>query len=93
MTVRIPPDFQAFVQSAISSGTYADENAVVIAALHLLREREWRLAALKRELAPALERLDRGEGKELKGDAELAEFFEGIKREGRERLAQEKQAE
>jgi Arc/MetJ-type ribon-helix-helix transcriptional regulator len=46
--------------------------------LRLLREREIRVRSLREELKPALEELDRGEGKPLDAD--------WIKAEGRKRL-------
>lgn len=49
------------------------------------QERERRRDELRREIAPALVRLDRGEGIELDDDS-LDAFFEDIKSRGRKRL-------
>ena len=65
MTVEIPPEFTDFVQGIIASGDYRSEAEVVVEALRVLQQREQRLQELRQEIQPALERLDRGEGKEL----------------------------
>ncbi len=78
MTVEIPVEFQQFVDSVIGRGSFKSEADVVGTALGLLREHERRIEDLRREIHPALERLDRGEGTEF-DDAGLDAFFEEIK--------------
>lgn len=85
MAADIPPEFERFIQNAITSGTYRDETEVISEALRLLQEREHRLEQLRQEIRPALERLDRGEGIELNDDS-LEQFFEGIEERGRDRF-------
>ena len=77
--MSLPQDLQQFVQQEIASGKYRSEEDLLCAGLRLLRERERRLQALREDVEPALEQLDRGEGKPL--DAE------SIKARGRGRLA------
>ena len=62
MTVDIPAEFSAFVERVICSGSFASEADVIGAGLRLLAERERKLEALRAEILPALESLDRGEG-------------------------------
>ena len=81
MVLSMPPDLNAFVHQAVATGVYESEEAVVVAALRLLQERERHLEELRAELRPALESLDRGEGIPLD--------FEEIKIRGRQRLAAE----
>jgi antitoxin ParD1/3/4 len=81
MVLSVPADLDAFIHQAVSTGVYESEEAVVVTALRLLQEREKKLEELRAELRPALEELDRGEGKPLD--------FEEIKKRGRERLAAE----
>lgn len=85
MAVDIPPEFEQFVQNAITSGMFRDEGEVIRQALHLLQQREHRLEQLRQEIQPALERLDRGEGIELDDDS-LDQFFNDIEKRGRDRL-------
>lgn len=75
MKVDIPPAYSDFVTSLIRSGQYETEDAVVTAALKTLAAQE-----LKRQVDAGIEQLERGEGIVLKGDHELHEFFERIKR-------------
>ena len=86
MTVEIPSDLQQFVHNAIDAGSYKDEAEVVGQALRMLQQRQRRIEELRREIQPALDQLDRGEGIEIKDEEELRLFFEDIKKRGRERL-------
>jgi putative addiction module CopG family antidote len=88
MTIDIPSEFQPFISNAISSGAFNSEAEVVSAALRLLEQRERRLDDLRREIQPALDRLDRGEGIEL-DDASLDVFFEDIKARGKRHRSNE----
>ncbi|MBN2577391.1 MAG: type II toxin-antitoxin system ParD family antitoxin [Pirellulales bacterium] len=82
MTVSMPPDLDAFIHQAVATGMYESEEAVIVAGLRLLQDRSRRLEELRDELRPALEELDRGEGKPLD--------IEDVIRRGHERLASEK---
>ena len=62
MSMSLPQDLQQFVQQEIASGRYRSEEDLVCEGLRLLRERERRLQALREDIKPALEQLDRGEG-------------------------------
>ena len=86
MTVEIPSDLQQFVHNVVDAGSYKNESEVVGEALRLLQERQKRIEELRREIQPALDQLDRGEGIEIKDEKELRLFFEDIKKRGRERL-------
>lgn len=79
MATAYPPELERFIEDEVASGKYRSEEEVVCAALRLLREREARLQALRDEILPALEELDRGEGRPLDVEAILAW--------GRQRLA------
>jgi antitoxin ParD1/3/4 len=66
------------VEQQLATGKYATEDELLIEAVRLLGDRDRRLAELREKLAPALARLDRGEGKPLD--------VEWVKAEGRRRL-------
>ncbi|MGD0518286.1 MAG: type II toxin-antitoxin system ParD family antitoxin [Thermoguttaceae bacterium] len=89
MTVEIPPNLQQFVHDVINTGDYKSEADVVSQALLLLQQRQQKIEELRREIQPALDELDRGEGIELKNEEELRLFFEDIKKCGREQLEAE----
>jgi putative addiction module CopG family antidote len=90
MTVEIPPDLQQFVHQVIDSGAFKNESDVISQSLRLLAERQRRIKELRREIQPALDQLDRGEGIKLEDEEGLRRFFEGIKERGRERLEAER---
>lgn len=89
MTVEIPADLQQFVHQVIADGSYKSEAEVVSQAIRLLENRQRRIEELRREIQPALDRLDRGEGLEIRNEEELRLFFEGVKERGRQRLEAE----
>ena len=82
ISVDIPADLQQFVRSVIDRGEFHTEAEVVGEGLRLLQARRQRIEELRKEILPAIERLDRGEGIELNDD-NLHEFFEGIMAEVR----------
>lgn len=65
---------------------------MVSQAIRLLEERQRRIEELRREIQPALERLDRGEGIELDEDG-LDAFFEDVKSRSRAELAAERESQ
>jgi putative addiction module CopG family antidote len=74
MNVSIPPEFEAFAREQVAAGCYSSEAEVVVDALkQYLADRQ----ALLELLDPAIEQLERGEGRPF--DAE------DTKRRGRER--------
>lgn len=73
MNVSIPPEFEAFAREQVAAGRYASEAEVVADALRqYLLEGE----ALPALLDPAIEQLERGEGRQFDAD--------DTKRRGRE---------
>ena len=93
MTIEIPAEFQQFVNQVIDNGSYKNEAEVVGDALRLLEQRRQRIEELRREIQPALDRLDRGEGIEINNEEELDAFFENIKSRGRAQLAAERESQ
>jgi putative addiction module CopG family antidote len=84
MSTSLPPDLETFVQHEVESGNCPSPEEVVSEGLRLLRERK--LYELRRDIDAGLAQIKRGEGIELKDDQALDEFFEDLKRRGRERL-------
>ena len=80
MTISISGELQSLVQQELATGQYHTADEVLLAAVRLLGERREKLAKLRREIQPALERLDRGEGERLD--------MEAIKAEARRRFEQ-----
>ena len=74
MTIKLAPDLQAFVDEQVRAGKYISPEAAVADAVQRLKVREERIACLRRELQPALDELDRGEGVEWDLDAMKAQL-------------------
>jgi antitoxin ParD1/3/4 len=92
MIVEIPPDLQQFVHQVIDNGSFKSETEVVGQALRLLQQRQQKIEELRREIQPALDQLDRGEGIELDEEG-LDAFFEDIKARGRAELEAERESQ
>jgi putative addiction module CopG family antidote len=80
--LKFPPNLQQFVHDVINTGNYKSEADVVSQALRLLQQRQRKIEELRRDIQPALDELDCGEGIELKNEEELRLFFEDIKKRG-----------
>ncbi len=84
MSSPLPPDLETFVRHEVAVGNYPRAEDVISDGLRLLRERK--LYELRRDIDAGLAQIERGEGIELRDDDALREFFEDIKRRGRQRL-------
>lgn len=58
MNVAIPAEYEGFVQSVVTSGTFHDPTEVVGEALRLLKKRE----ELRRDVNAGIEQLEQGQG-------------------------------
>lgn len=87
MNVSLTPELERLVNNKLRTGMYQTASEVIREGLRLLKERDERLAALRREIGVGLKQLDRGEYIEY--DEQTTKDLAGeIKRRGRERLAQ-----
>ena len=68
MTLEISSDLAKLVQQQMATGQYESENDLISSALNLLAERQRQLDEIRRQVDPALESLDRGEGDVLDMD-------------------------
>ena len=58
MNVEIPAELNQFVKEMISTGSYRDENELLIEGLRLLKSRE----QLRRDVNAGIEQLEAGQG-------------------------------
>ncbi len=65
MNVKVPADFENFVQSLLDSRRYLSEEEVISEGLHLLKSRE----VLRAEVQNGFEQLDAGLG--VQGDVAI----------------------
>jgi hypothetical protein len=86
-----PPDLREFVAQKIAAGEFKSAEEFAVQAAELYRELDRRQADLKRSVEEGLAQIESGDYIELNGDEELREFFEGVKRRGRELLARQSQ--
>jgi putative addiction module CopG family antidote len=87
MIESLPADVQHFIQSQVSAGNYPSAVDVVIDAVSRLREHEENYQRLRAEVQRRLKSLDEGNYIELNGDEELAQFFDELKQELRDKYA------
>jgi len=83
MSVAIPDEFSGFVRDSIASGRFRSADEVVAEALRLLKHREQKLDALRRDIQEGLD--------SLKEHPAVPLDVEDIIRRGQIRLAQQKQ--
>jgi len=65
MTVSVSSEVQQLVEREFALGTYESPDDVLLEAVCLLRDRNQKLRELREAMRPALESLDRGEGRPL----------------------------
>lgn len=85
-TPSFPPDLQQFIQDQLAAGKYHSESEVMCDAVRLLRERELRLDALRKDIDQGLAQLDSGECVEIRSEIELKSFLDDIASRGQQRL-------
>ena len=89
MTVSLTREQEALIKEHLSTGRYASEDEVIGEALSLLQHHEKALEKLRAEVGEGIKDLEQGRYSTY-SDETLGEFFEGIKKRGRERLAAKK---
>jgi antitoxin ParD1/3/4 len=89
MTVSLTREQEALIKEHLSTGRYTSEHEVIGEALALLKQREKALESLRADINKGLEDLEQGRYSTY-NDATLGEFFEDVKKRGRERLAAKK---
>ena len=91
MTINsLPADLAAFVDAAVSTGKYDSAEAVLVAGLQLLRERQQRDEEIQRQLQEGLDALKRGDYITLENDEQIDQYMEKTLREAEERLAEKR---
>ena len=86
-TIQLTEDNERFVSASLAEGLYGSREELLNDALQSLQqEHEWR-----RHAEEGTRQLQNGEYREF-DDKSLAEYFEDVKRRGRERLAAKKSA-
>lgn len=91
MNVSLTPELEKLVNDKVKSGRYNSASEVVRESLRLLYDHDElkriRLDELRRQIMLGVEQVRNGQSIVLETEKDRKEFFEDIKRRGRERLA------
>jgi len=91
MNVSLTPELEKLVNDKVKSGRYNSASEVIREGLRLLQDHDElkriRLDELRREIMLGVEQIRNGQSIVLETEEDRKEFFEDIKRRGRERLA------
>lgn len=63
MSITLSAELQAFIDEQVRSGAFPSPDAAVAEAVRQMKEREEKLAWLRREVRVGIDQLDRGEGR------------------------------
>lgn len=92
MNVSLTPELEKLVNDKVKSGLYNSASEVVRESLRLLNDHDElnriRRDELRREIMLGVEQMKNGQYTTLETDEDYANFFEGIKKRGREKLKQ-----
>ncbi len=86
MNVSLTPELEQLVAEKVNSGMYQTSSEVVREGLRLLKERDERLVALRRDIRTGLDEIDRGEYTEYEAGT-VHKLAERVSTRGRKRLA------
>jgi len=89
MNISLTPELEAIVNDKVKTGMYQTASEVIREGLRLLRERDQRVEALRRDVRAGFEAVERGEFTEY-DKANIEELSARIKARGRKRFADEK---
>lgn len=88
MNISLSPELEQLVSDKVKTGMYQTASEVVREGLGLLRERDHRLEALRREVRSGFEEIDRGEFTEY-DESDIKQLAEDVNARGRKRLEEE----
>jgi antitoxin ParD1/3/4 len=88
MNVSLTPELEQLVIDKVNTGLYQTASEVIREGLRLLRERDQRVEALRRDVRAGFEAVERGEFTDL-DESNIKELAGRIKARGRKRLADE----
>ena len=88
MNISLTPELEQLVNDKVKTGLYQTASEVIREGLRLLRERDQRVEALRRDVRSGFEAVDRGEFTDY-DETNMKALADGIKARGRKRLAEE----
>ena len=88
MNISLTPELEQLVNDKVKTGLYQTASEVIREGLRLLRERDQRVEALRRDVRAGLEAVERGEFSEH-DESNIKELADRVKARGRKRLTGE----
>ena len=92
MTIELPKEVQAFVESQLATGNYNDESDVVKHALEMLKWRAEKIAEIQEGYQRGLDDLKAGRYREINSPEDAQALAADIKKRGRELRAEREKA-
>ena len=89
-SASVPSDVAQFIEQEIASGRYRSEDELVVDAVRVLRELKQRHRRLCNDIQTGIREIEQGQEIELESEAELQQFLNQVKAEGRTRLANDR---
>ncbi|MFP6583003.1 MAG: type II toxin-antitoxin system ParD family antitoxin [Candidatus Hydrogenedentota bacterium] len=94
--VNLPEHQSSFIREMTEGGRYQNASEVVRAGLRLLEaqeeEQRLKLERLRAEVQKGVDAIESGDYITLENEKDIEDYFEGVRRRGRERLAREQNA-
>ena len=87
MNISLTPELERLVDDKVKTGMYQTASEVIRDGLRLLRERDQRVDALRRDVRAGFEAVERGEFTEYDA-SNIKELSDRIKARGRKRLVE-----
>ena len=88
MNISLTPELEQLVNDKVKTGMYQTASEVIREGLRLLRERDQRAEALRRDVRTGFEAVERGEFTDYDA-SNIKKLADRIKARGRKRLAEE----
>lgn len=88
MNVSLTPELEQLVNDKVKTGFYQTASEVIREGLRLLRERDERFEALRRDVRSGFDAVERGEFTEYEPDS-VSELADRVKARGRAHVVEE----
>lgn len=88
MNISLTPELEQLVNDKVKTGMYQTASEVIREGLRLLRERDHRLEALRRDVRAGFDAVERGEYTDF-NESNIPELAKRVKARGRKRLQAE----
>ncbi len=88
MNISLTPDLEQLVNDKVKAGMYPTASGVIREGLRLLRERDLRLEALRRDVRAGFEAIEKGEYTDY-DESTIQKLADRVKIRGRKRIGED----